>query len=230
MYTTDLTSVLEGLGLTQYLDNFIEEGFDSWETVLYITESDLDALNVRLGHRRKLQKEIAHARGIPIEQVISPLVRAGAGDEGQPDSDAKSTNSQPENRPTGSSSSKRKYRRHPKPDENAPERSPSAYVLFSNKVREELRPMNLSFTAIAKAVGERWQRLQPEGKEPYESQAAALKEAYNAAMTKYRKTQEYQTYQQYLATFKARYGGPNPSTGQFPQHLGYIIIPGLGHE
>ena len=29
-------------------------------------------------------------------------------------------------------SGKRKYRRHPKPDENAPERPPSAYVIFSN--------------------------------------------------------------------------------------------------
>lgn len=30
-------------------------------------------------------------------------------------------------------SAKRKYRRHPKADENAPERPPSAYVIFSNR-------------------------------------------------------------------------------------------------
>ena len=36
-----LSDIFERLGLTQYLDNFVEEGFDTWETVLYITESDL---------------------------------------------------------------------------------------------------------------------------------------------------------------------------------------------
>jgi hypothetical protein len=38
---TDLSDRFERLGLTQYLDQFIEEGFDTWETVLDITESDL---------------------------------------------------------------------------------------------------------------------------------------------------------------------------------------------
>lgn len=38
---TDLADRLERLGLSQYLDAFITEGFDTWETVLDITESDL---------------------------------------------------------------------------------------------------------------------------------------------------------------------------------------------
>lgn len=29
------------LGITQYLDTFLEQGFDTWETILDITESDL---------------------------------------------------------------------------------------------------------------------------------------------------------------------------------------------
>ena len=29
------------LGITQYLDAFIDQGFDTWETILDITESDL---------------------------------------------------------------------------------------------------------------------------------------------------------------------------------------------
>ena len=65
----DLQSVLSRLGLSQYFDKFKEEGFEQWETVLDITESDLygftaliqwlladqslrDALGVKLGHRR----------------------------------------------------------------------------------------------------------------------------------------------------------------------------------
>ena len=212
---TDLRSVFERLGLLQYLDNFINEGFDSWETVLYITESDLDALSVKLGHRRKLQKEIAHARGIGVDQLISLAVRGAAGDDTlQPDSDARSSPSQSENRNTTIAGSKRKYRRHPKPDENAPERPPSAYVIFSNKVREELRPLKLSFTEIAKTVGERWQVSSPEGKEPYETQAATAKEAYNTEMAKYKRTPQYQEYMQYLTEFKARYAAPSSSTGK----------------
>jgi hypothetical protein len=38
---TDLASYLERLGLSQYLDSLVAEGFDTWETVLDITESDL---------------------------------------------------------------------------------------------------------------------------------------------------------------------------------------------
>jgi hypothetical protein len=37
----DLRGRLERLGLSQYLDAFVAEGFDSWETLLDITESDL---------------------------------------------------------------------------------------------------------------------------------------------------------------------------------------------
>ena len=38
---TDLESILCRLGLAQYLPRFIDEGFDTWGTVLDITESDL---------------------------------------------------------------------------------------------------------------------------------------------------------------------------------------------
>jgi hypothetical protein len=38
---SDLGERLEQLGLAQYLDKFVNEGFDSWQTILDITESDL---------------------------------------------------------------------------------------------------------------------------------------------------------------------------------------------
>jgi len=73
---TELSERLELLGLTQYLETFVSEGFDSWETIQDITESDLyvsgdvqsaifkfltlrrnsDYLNVKLGHRRVRNK------------------------------------------------------------------------------------------------------------------------------------------------------------------------------
>jgi hypothetical protein len=46
-----------------------------------------------------------------------------------------------------------------------PTRPPSAYVIFSNKIREELRGRNFSFTEIAKLIGENWRNLSPAEKE-----------------------------------------------------------------
>ena len=40
-FMSDLGYVLARLGISQYLESFIEEGFETWETVLDITESDL---------------------------------------------------------------------------------------------------------------------------------------------------------------------------------------------
>lgn len=40
---TDLQTILSRLGLAQYVERFNEEGFEIWETVLDITESDLYA-------------------------------------------------------------------------------------------------------------------------------------------------------------------------------------------
>lgn len=73
---TDLRQHLSRLGLAQYTEKFIEEGFETWDTILDVTESDLyghpkglslslanrlfsDALGVKLGHRR-----VSHIRGI----------------------------------------------------------------------------------------------------------------------------------------------------------------------
>lgn len=65
---TDFRPIFLRLGLQQYIDTFAAEGFETWETILDATESDLyvdpvsgemvdadgysDALKVKLGHRR----------------------------------------------------------------------------------------------------------------------------------------------------------------------------------
>jgi hypothetical protein len=36
-----LHEVFGELGISQYLDVFLDQGFDTWETILDITESDL---------------------------------------------------------------------------------------------------------------------------------------------------------------------------------------------
>jgi hypothetical protein len=55
----DLTDILNELGLEGYVAAFMNAGYHDWDAVGDMTESDFDALNIRLGDRRKLQREIA---------------------------------------------------------------------------------------------------------------------------------------------------------------------------
>lgn len=75
-----------------------------------------------------------------------------------------------------------------------------------------LKDDHLSFTEIAKCVGERWQAQSPGEKEPFESQAAAAKEKYNTEMSKYKTTESYKEYLRYLADFKLK--NPGPQAGE----------------
>lgn len=72
-------------------------------------------------------------------------------------------------------------------------------------MRELLKERELSFTEMAKVVGERWQVLPVDERDNYESTAAAAKERYLNAMAEYKKTDNYARYQQYLVDFKARH-------------------------
>lgn len=36
-----LEAIFSELGISQYLDVFVDQGFDTWDTILDITESDL---------------------------------------------------------------------------------------------------------------------------------------------------------------------------------------------
>lgn len=65
--------------------------------------------------RQKLQREIAVARGLRIDQVIEGTARLFPAEDAQHgDSDSKSIVSQSEGKSTASMPTKRKYRRHPK--------------------------------------------------------------------------------------------------------------------
>ena len=153
-------------------------------------------LNVELGHRRKLQKEIAHSRRpIPSHTVAQPRyglvpLQRLAGDP-------------PRSIDQSEAPKKRGYRHHPKPDLNAPERPYSAYVLFSNYIRDQLKAQDLSFTKLSKYVGEKWQNLSAAEKEAWKQKGAGPWEEYKAKVAEYQKTDQYQQYQKYLADFRA---------------------------
>ena len=71
-------------------------------------------------------------------------------------------------------------------------------------MREDLKPQSLSFTEIAKRVGEQWQLLTPDVKGQFESQAASAKERYRADLEEYKKTDNYREYSEYLLEFKQK--------------------------
>lgn len=72
------------------------------------------------------------------------------------------------------------------------------------EMREDLKGRSLSFTEIAKLVGENWQNLTPTEKERYEQQAFAAKEKYTIELSEYRQTDSYKVYAEYLLDFKAK--------------------------
>lgn len=71
-------------------------------------------------------------------------------------------------------------------------------------MREDLKGRNLTFTEIAKLVGENWQNLTRIEKEPFETQAQEAKEKYNRDLTEYKKTENYRKYNEYLHEFRKR--------------------------
>lgn len=90
-------------------------------------------------------------------------------------------------------------------------------------MRADLQGQNLTFTEIAKLVGENWQSLTQAEKDPFERQAQAAKEKYNHDMAEYKQTAGYKKYLQYLQDFKVKHAN---SEGQFV----YIIVAGLSRD
>ncbi|RCH82624.1 hypothetical protein CU098_000971, partial [Rhizopus stolonifer] len=99
---------------------------------------------------------------------------------------------------------KRKYHRHPKPDTHAPTKPSSAYVMFSNDIRAELKQQNKSFTDLAKIIGDRWKNISANEKEIYELGAQKAKELYAKQVDAYQQTESFQCYQKYLSEFKSQ--------------------------
>lgn len=121
----ELNEVLERLGLTEYAQALSENGFYSWETVVDITEEDLTALNFKLGHRRALQREIATYRGIPSSLSLDPKVSSI-----EPTTLSTSALEMlTRQTSTPPPREKRRYRRHPKPDPNAPKKPKTACTI-----------------------------------------------------------------------------------------------------
>lgn len=73
-------------------------------------------------------------------------------------------------------------------DPNAPKRPPSAFFLFCADLRPKIKVENpgLSIGNTAKKLGEMWNSLTAEEKQPYERNGAKLKEKYDRDVVAYR--------------------------------------------
>ncbi|KAF2832337.1 hypothetical protein CC86DRAFT_401107 [Ophiobolus disseminans] len=196
----ELNEVLARLGLTRYLQVLTENGFHSWETVVDITEEDLTALDFKLGHRRALQREIATSRGVPSSLSLDP--ENVSLEPTSLSTSALETLTRQISPPPPRE--KRRYRRHPKPDENAPKKPKTAYVNFADKLREDPDVSQLSFVNIAREVGRRWQDLPAMQKRGWESDAARAMQEFEAQMDEYKRTDNWRKYQRYLNDFKSQ--------------------------
>uniref|UniRef100_A0A8C5ZJU6 HMG box domain-containing protein n=1 Tax=Marmota marmota marmota TaxID=9994 RepID=A0A8C5ZJU6_MARMA len=65
-------------------------------------------------------------------------------------------------------------------DPNAPKRPPSAFFLFCSEYHPKIKGENpdLSIGDVAKKLGERWNNIAADDKQPYEKKAAKPKEKY----------------------------------------------------
>ncbi|BGP58039.1 hypothetical protein JCM8202_001722 [Rhodotorula sphaerocarpa] len=75
----------------------------------------------------------------------------------------------------------------PKKDPNAPKRPLSAYMLFSQDKRAEVKEEqpDVSFGEIGKILGSKWKEATPDEKKPYEDKAAAEKVRYEKEKAAY---------------------------------------------
>jgi len=71
--SAELEEKLASIGLETYHSMLVSRGYWTWESVLELSEEDLESLQFKRGHRRRLQRHIATDRGYP---TYNPLANA----------------------------------------------------------------------------------------------------------------------------------------------------------
>jgi hypothetical protein len=194
---------LSHLGLGEYFEVLVSHGFDTWDSLTDISEETMAELGVRIGHRRKLQREIASYRGQPRTQPLfsPPAVDGGLqnSEEEQKSPHAGQDKLKTKTEPT---QLKRRYRHRQRRDPHAPRRPSCDYVLFGNSLRQQPDVAQLSFVEISKLVGERWQQLSPEERATWTFTAAEQKSRYITELAEYQQSMKYQHHQDGLRITK----------------------------
>jgi hypothetical protein len=196
----DLGAELSRCKLGQYLEVLVQNGFDTWFTVLEIQEGDLEAMGFKLGHRRKLQRHIlnllSHTTSLQIPKSALNISHAIA-----PSVERFTTNYR-DTPVTSTNLLKRRYKYRPKLDANAPQKPKTGYILFSKYLRSDPLVATLPFDAIAKHVGHEWQLLSANERKLWEDLFTIAMLSYNECLDIYKRSTNYRKYQAYLANFK----------------------------
>ncbi|XP_019161740.1 PREDICTED: FACT complex subunit SSRP1-like [Ipomoea nil] len=85
----------------------------------------------------------------------------------------------------------KKKKQKKKKDPNAPKRAISAFMFFSNNERENVKKTNpgIAFTEVGKVLGDKWNKMSAEEKQPYEAMARADKKRYSDEISDYKNAQ-----------------------------------------
>ena len=198
---SELQATFEDLCLQEYLSPLVEHGYDTWDCLTGITETDMATLGIKLGHRRRLQREIARRLGHPANEPLFALPAATPRTREQYSrADVITSLGRP----------KRRYRprspRHP----HSPTRPDTGYIAYARFLRQNPRVADLSFVEIAKLVGERWSRLSSDVKGMWNKNAATKRGVYKSKLAQFHQTEAYQVHE----------SGPEPQKTA-PSRTGY---------
>merc|ERR1711959_570722 len=90
-------------------------------------------------------------------------------------------------------------------DKNAPKRPCSAYILYGNDVRDQVRSTmgaEASFGEIGARISQMWNALNDDEKKYFQDKADAAKAQYAQPLASYRQSAAYAEYQENLTQFK----------------------------
>ncbi|XP_022970630.1 FACT complex subunit SSRP1 [Cucurbita maxima] len=91
----------------------------------------------------------------------------------------------------GTDDGSKKKKPKKKKDPNAPKRAISGFMFFSKMERENIKKSNpgISFTELGRVLGDKWNKMSAEEKEPYESKARDDKIRYKEEISGYKNPQ-----------------------------------------
>ena len=182
MSTNNLMRGLVLVGIPEYFDLLMKQDVDSLGKFLLLRTEELKTLDIKQDHCELV---------VCLRSILQLLVEEN-----------RTTNSLFGDKDGASRPSKRKYKRHPKVDRNAPQAPPTAYVVFANEFREKHVEDQTAFTEIAKAVGRSWRALSPDERHRREETASTMREQYRKDLQGYKGTHQFNEYMEYRERFK----------------------------
>ncbi|CAH9118603.1 unnamed protein product [Cuscuta epithymum] len=110
----------------------------------------------------------------------------------KPKKEASAPKPTPSRRKIDDEGSSKKKRPKKKKDPSAPKRAMTAFMFFSQSERENVKKSNpgIPFTEMGRVLGDKWNKLSAEEKEPYEAMSKADKLRYSEQMSGYNNNQQ----------------------------------------